>query len=208
MKQEQNSKKNSAFAKAAAVFREHGGMLRTMEAVRLGVHPRVLYAMRDTGMLEQLGRGLHRLSDLPPLGNPDLVAVGLRVPEGVLCLLSALAVHEITTQIPHEVYVALKRGAEPPRLEHPPVRVFWFTGKAFTEGIETHKLDKVDIRVYGAAKTVADCFKYRNKLGLDVAVEALRLYLQKKRGLPDELVRFARVCRVEKVMRPYIEALL
>jgi predicted transcriptional regulator of viral defense system len=208
MKQKQNSKKNSALAKAAAVFREHGGMLRTMEAVGLGVHPRVLYAMRDTGMLERLGRGLHRLSDLPPLGNPDLVVVGLRVPEGVLCLLSALAVHEITTQIPHEVYVALKRGAEPPRLEHPPVRVVWFTGKAFTEGIETHKLDRVDIRVYGAAKTVADCFKYRNKLGLDVAVEALRLYLQKKRGLPDELVRFARVCRVEKVMRPYIEALL
>jgi plasmid stability protein len=128
--------------------------------------------------------------------------------EVLWCLLSSLAVHEITTQIPHEVHVALKRGAEPPRLEHPPIRVFWFTGKAFVEGIESHKLDGVDIRVYGAAKTVADCFKYRNKLGLDVAVEALRLYLKKKRGHPDELVRFARVCRVEKTMRPYIEALL
>ena len=208
MKKKQNSKKHSVFAKAAAIFRGHGGVLRTMEAVRLGVHPRTLYAMRDSGMLEQLGRGLYRLADLPPLGNPDLVAVGLRVPEGVLCLLSALAVHEITTQIPHEVYVALRRGAEPPRLEHPPVRMFWFTGKAFAEGIEIHELDGVNIRVYGAAKTVADCFKYRNKLGLDVALEALRLYLQKKRGHPDELVRFGRVCRVEKVMRPYIEALL
>jgi hypothetical protein len=86
--------------------------------------------------------------------------------------------------------------------------VFWFTGKAFTAGIETHELDGVDVRVYGAAKTVADCFKYRNKLGLDVALEALKLYLQDKSGRPDELVRFARVCRVEKVMRPYIEALL
>ena len=200
--------KNSAFAKAVAVLREHGGVLRTTEVVRLGVHPRVLYAMRDSGVLEQLGRGLYRLADLPPLGNPDLVAVGLRVPEGVLCLLSALAVHDITTQIPHEVYVAIKRGAEPPRLEHPPVRVFWFTGKAFAEGIETRKLDGIDVRVYGAAKSVADSFKYRNKLGLEVAVEALRLYLQKKRGLPDELVHFARVCRVEKVMRPYVEVLL
>ncbi len=202
MKKKPNSEKHSALAKAAAIFHRHGGVLRTMEAVRLGVHPRTLYAMRDNGMLEQLGRGLYRLSNLPPLGNPDLIAVGLRIPEGVLCLLSSLAVHEITTQIPHEVYVALKRGAEPPRLEHPPVRVFWFTGKAFAEGIESRKLDGVDIRVYGAAKTVADCFKYRNKLGLDVAVEALRLYLQKKHGHHDALVRFARVCRVEKAMSP------
>lgn len=200
--------KPTAFAEAAAVFREHGGILRTKEALALGVHPRTLYAMRDAGKLERLGRGLYRLAGLPPLGNPDLVSVALRVPEAVLCLVSALAVHEITTQIPHEVYIALKRGAEPPRLEHPPVRVFWFTGEAFTEGIETHELDGVDVRVYGAAKTVADCFKYRNKLGLDLALEALKLYLRQKRGRPDELVRFARVCRVEKVMRPYIEALL
>jgi predicted transcriptional regulator of viral defense system len=198
----------NAFSEAEVVFREHGGVLRTMEAVRHGIHPRTLYAMRDAGVLEQLERGLYRLAELSPLGNPDLVAVALRVPKGVLCLLSALAVHEITTQIPHEVHVALKRGAEPPRLEHPPVRVFWFTGKAFTEGVETRELDGVDVRVYGAAKTLADCFKYRNKLGLDVALEALRLYLREKRGRPDDLIRFARVCRVENVMRPYIEALL
>ena len=203
-----DSRRERAFAKAAAIFRGHGGVLRTMEALQLGVHPRTLYAMRDTGMLEQLGRGLFRLSDLPPLGNPDLVAVGLRVPEGVICLISALAVHEITTQIPHEVHIALRRGAETPRLEHPPVRVFWFTGTAFDEGIETRELDGVAIRVYGTAKTVADCFKYRNKLGLDVALEALKLYLQQRAGSIDDLVHFARVCRVEKVIRPYVEALL
>jgi predicted transcriptional regulator of viral defense system len=124
MSREHKIKAQRAFAEATAVFREHGGVLRTMEAVRLGVHPRTLYAMRDEGAVEQLGRGLYRLADLPPLGNPDRVAVACRVPQGVLCLLSALAVHEITTQIPHEVYLALKRGAEPPRLEHPPVRVF------------------------------------------------------------------------------------
>ena len=201
-------KNQNAFAEAANIFRAQGGVLRTMEAVRHGVHPRTLYAMRDAGVLERLGRGLYRLADLPPLGNPDLVTVGLRVPQGVICLVSALTFHEITTQIPHEIYLALKRGAEPPRLEHPPVRVFWFTGRAFTEGIEVREVDGVEVRVYAAAKTVADCFKYRNKLGLDMALEALRRYLQEKRGSPDELVRFARVCRVEKVMRPYVEALL
>jgi predicted transcriptional regulator of viral defense system len=208
MRRQPRSTKQNAFAGAAGVFREHGGVLRTMEAVRHGVHPRTLYAMRDAGLIERLGRGVYRLTDLPPLGNPDLVTVALRVPEGVLCLISALAFHELATQIPHEVYVALKRGGEPPRLDHPPVRVFWFTGKAFTEGIETHVLDGVNVRVYGAAKTLADSFKYRNKLGLDTAIEALRLFLKEKRGSLDDLVRFARVCRVEKVMRPYIEALL
>ena len=201
-------KNQNSFAKAASVFREQGGVLRTMEAVRLGVHPRTLYAMRDAGVLERLGRGVYRLTDLPSLGSPDLVTVALRVPEGVFCLISALTFHEITTQIPHEVYLALKRGAEPPRLEHPPVRVFWFTGQAFSEGIEARELDGITVRVYGAAKTVADCFKYRNKLGLDTAIESLKLFLKKKRGSLDDLVRFARVCRVEKVMRPYIEALL
>lgn len=203
-----NSSRQNAFSEAAAVFRKHGGILRTMEAVRLGVHPRTLYAMRDAGSIERLGRGLYRLADLPPLGNPDLVTVALRVPDGVFCLLSSLSVHELTTQIPHEIHIALKRGAEPPKLEHPPVRVFWFTGKAFTEGVEIHELDGIKVHVYGAAKSVADCFKYRNKLGLDVALEALKLYLREKRGRPDELLRFARVCRVENVMRPYIEALL
>lgn len=208
MKRNPRSRRQPTFTAAARIFREHGGMLRTMEAVRLGVHPRTLYAMREAGALERLGRGLYRLANLPPLGNPDLVAVALRVPDGVLCLLSALSLHDLTTQIPHEVCVARKRGAEPTRLEHPPVRVFWFTGKAFTEGVEIHEMDGVSVRVYGAAKTVADCFKYRNKLGLDVAIEALKLYLREKRWRPDALLRFARVCRVERVMRPYIEALL
>lgn len=195
-------------ADAVSVFRAHGGMLRTMEAIRLGIHPRTLYAMRDGGTLEQLARGLYRLADLSPLGDPDLVTVAMRVPEGVICLLSALAIHEITTEIPHEVHVALKRGAEAPRLAHPPLRVYWFSGDAFTEGVGIHELDGVDVHAYGAAKTVADCFKYRNKLGLGVALEALKLYLRADRGGPDELLRFARVCRVENVMRPYIEALL
>jgi len=207
MRQESATNESSIDA-AKRLFRRYGGVLRTSEALRLGIHPRTLYAMRDQGLLERLSRGLYRLADLPPLGNPDLVAVALKVPGGVICLISALAYHELTTQIPHEVYLALPRGAEPPRLEHPPVRVFWFTGKAFTEGVETHKVDGVPVRIYGAEKTLADCFKYRNKIGLDTAVEALRRYVRGRHARIDTLMGYARICRVEKVMRPYLEALL
>jgi predicted transcriptional regulator of viral defense system len=168
----------------------------------------MLYEMRDKGIIEQLDRGLYRLADLPALSNPDLVTVALKIPAGVVWLISALAYHEITTQIPHEVHVALPRGTEPPRLKHPPLRVFWFTGRSFTEGIETHKVDGIRLRVYSPEKTLADCFKYRNKIGLDTVLEALRLYRSRKRPNVDELMKFARVCRVEKVMRPYLEALL
>ncbi|MEK6776062.1 MAG: hypothetical protein AABY87_04160 [bacterium] len=132
----------------------------------------------------------------------------MKIPGGVICLISAPAFHEITTQIPHEVYLALKRGAEPPRLDHPPLRIFWFTGGAFTEGMEIHDVDHVSVRIYSPEKTIADCFKYRNKLGLDVAIEALKLYRDRKRLKVAELMKFAGVCRVEKVIRPYLESLL
>lgn len=193
---------------AIRLFRHHAGVLRTSEALRLGIHPRTLYAMRDEGLLECLNRGLYRLANLPPLGNPDLVAVALKVPGGVICLISALAYHELTTQIPHEVYLALPRGAEPPRLDHPPIRIFWVTGKAFNEGVETYEVDGVSVRIYGAEKTLADCFKHRNKIGLDTAVEALRRYVRGRHVRIDTLMNYARICRVEKVMRPYLEALL
>lgn len=207
MAQEQ-PRKNTGFEAAEQVFRRHGGVLRTSEAIRYGIHPRTLYALRDAGKLECLSRGLYRIADLPPLGNPDLVAVSLKIPNGVICLISALAWHELTTQIPHEVYLALPRGAEPPRLDHPPIRVFWFTGKAFSEGIEIHEVDGVSVRIYGVEKTLADCFKYRNKIGLDTAVEALKRYVGSRRVQVDKLMAFARICRVDKVMRPYLEALL
>src|SRR5712692_1637495 len=171
----------TTFDKAKTLFRCHCGLLRTSEALRLGIHPRTLYAMRDAGVLEQIRRGLYRLTELPPLGAPDLVAVARKIPAGVICLISALAFHELTTQIPHAVYIALARGTEPPRLDYPPVRIFWFTGDAFTEGVGIHKLDHVSVPVYIPEKTLADCFKYRNKLGLDVVIEALKLYRQQQR---------------------------
>lgn len=186
----------------------HGSVFLTGEAIRAGVHPRTLYALRDQGVLERLGRGMYRFADLPTLGNPDLATVALKVPKGVICLISALSWHEMTSEIPHEVYLALPRGAEPPRLEHPPLRIFWFQGAAFAEGVEEHMVDGIRVRIYGPEKTLADCFKYRNKIGLDVTLEALKLYRQHRRFDADELIRFARICRVENVMRPYLEATL
>lgn len=182
--------------------------MRTSEAIRLGIHPRTLYAMRDAGELERLSRGLYRLAEMPPLGNPDLATVALRVPKGVVCLISALAFHDLTTQIPHFIYLALLRGTEAPRMDYPPLRLFWFSPKPFAEGIETHKIDSASVRVYSAEKTLADCFKYRNKIGLDVALEAIRLYFERKPVKVDELMHYAAVCRVRKVMRPYVETLL
>jgi predicted transcriptional regulator of viral defense system len=193
---------------ALAAFRRHGGILSASDALRLGIHARTLYALRDSGALEQLSRGLYRLADLPPLSNPDLVIVARRVPRAVVCLISALAFHELTTQIPHAVDIALPPHTAKPVLEFPPLRVFWFSGLAWSEGVEVRRLDGVPVRVYDAAKSVVDCFKYRNKLGLDIALEALHFYRQRRGFTVDTVLHYARVCRVEHVMRPYLEAIL
>jgi len=196
------------YSKPMKLFKKFGGTARTAELIRAGMHPRMLYDMLEAGAIEKLSRGLYRLADLPPLGNPDLVAVALRVPNGVLCLISALAFHEITTQIPHEIYLAIGRNSRAPRIDYPPVRVFRFPESSFSEGIERHTVDGVEVKVYSPEKTLADCFKYRNKIGLDTAIEALRRYRQGRRFNSDRILNFARMNRVEKLMRPYLEALL
>ena len=201
-------KAQQKYEKAKRIFREHDGILRASDAIRKRIHPRTLYEMRDKGIVEVLSRGLYRLADLRPLSNQDLITVALRIPNGVVCLISALAFHDITTQVPHEVYIAVERISRPPKVDYPPVRVFRFTGGAFKTGIESHDTEGVSLRVYSPEKTIADCFKYRNKIGLDTAIEALRLYRERKHFKINDLMRFGGVCRVEKVMRPYLEALL
>lgn len=193
---------------ALNAFRATGGMLRTRDALEAGIHPRTLYELRDSGRIEQLSRGLFRLAEAPSLGNPDLVTVALRIPDGVLCLISALAWHELTTQIPHEIYVAIPRGAEPPRLHYPPIRHFWFSGKAYSEGIETQHVDGVPLHVYCREKTIADCFKHRNRIGLDTVLEALKAYRQQGRVNTESLLHYAEICRVKRVIQPYLEAVL
>ena len=199
---------SDAFREAIRVFRRHGGIMRTREVLEAAVHPRTLYAMRDAAVVQRLSRGLYRLAELEPLSNPDLVTVALRVPGGVICLLSALAFHDLTAQVPHVVHLAIARGSERPRLDHPPIELFWFGGEAFRAGVETYQLDGIPVRVYSPEKTLADCFKYRGKLGPDTAVEALKLYVEQREVKADEIMRFARICRVAGVMRPYLEATL
>lgn len=193
---------------AKELFLKHGGILRTGEALNLGIHRRTLYAMRDSGLLERLDRGLYRLADLPPLSDPDIVTVTRKIPDGVICLISALHFHDMTTQIPHAVSIAVRRGKEPPRLSYPPTKIYPFSGQAFTEGIEKHVIDETTIRVYSAEKTIADCFKYRHKLGMDIVREALEFYRKNRKPNRRKLLQFARICRVENVMRPYLETML
>ena len=197
----------AATEKARQLFRDRGGTLRTSEALAAGVHPRTLYAMQSTGELERLSRGLYRLAGLPPLSDPDLATVAKRVPQGVICLISALAHHGLTTQIPHEVHLALPRTARSPVLKYPPLHVFRFAPQAFEAGVETRTIDGVPVRIYSPEKTLADCFKFRNKIGLDVVLEALRAYRARRHARLQEVLQYARLCRVEKVMRPILEAM-
>ena len=192
---------------ALSIFRRKGGVLHTAEAVRGGIHPRTLYRLRDENQVVQISRGVYRLADLPEITNPDLVTVATRIPDSVVCLISALAFHEITTEVPHEVHVALPRGSKPPRLDYPPLRVFTFSNDSFSAGVEIHNLDGIPVRIFDPEKTVADCFKFRHKIGLDVALEALKLCRVRKGFQLRKLVNYARRCRVERIMRPYLEAL-
>ncbi len=197
----------SSFERAVTLFREHGGSLRMAEAVRLGINRRTLYAMRDAGVVETIARGTYRLGSLGPLSNPDLVTVAARIPQGVLCLIAALSFHELTTQVPHVLDVALERGTRKPRLAHPPTRYYWFSGPAFSEGIETHELDGTAVRVYDPEKTLVDCFRYRNQIGMDVVLEAMRLWREHRRKKLGVLLKYAHMRHVARGMQPYLEAL-
>jgi predicted transcriptional regulator of viral defense system len=196
------------FMKPRAIFKAHNGLLRTSHALKLGIHPETLYAMKKHGFIELVSRGLYRLSGPTALSHPDLAAIALKVPQGVICLISALSFHNITTQIPHEVHVALKFPSRRPKVDYPPTNYIWLSSPSFEEGIETHKVDGIALRVYSAEKTVADCFKFRNKVGLDVAIEALKFCRERKRSSVGTLVKYAKIDRVDKIMKPYLEAIL
>ena len=191
-----------------AIFRRHGGQLRMSEALRLGITRYMLYSLRDKGIIERVSRGIYRLVELPPISHPDLVTVSLRFPNAVVCLVSALAWHDITTQVPHAVSVAVPRNARMPSLDYPPVKARRFSNEAYESGIEAHLIDGVSVKIYNPEKTLADCFKFRNRIGMDVVLEALKLYRTRKKFDIAKLLRYARICRVERVMKPYLEAVL
>lgn len=197
----------NATRRAVEVFRRHGGTMRTGDVAAQGVHYSTLYWMRDEGLVEQLTRGVYRLSSIPGPSKHDVVTVAARVPSAILCLVSALEFHEIGTQIPSAVSIAIGPKDREPLLKYPPVRVYRMSGTALTSGVEEHEVDGTRVRVFGIAKTVADCFKFRNKIGHDVAIEALQEVVRQRCATPAEIMEFASVDRVAKVIRPYLEAL-
>ena len=182
------------------------GLIRPRDLNPLGI-PRIsLTRAVRRGDLERVGRGLYGVPGREVSAHGSLAEVARRVPKGVVCLLSALRFHGLTTQAPFEVWLAIENKSLAPKLDYPPLRIVRFSGAAFTEGVEEHVVDGVTVRITGVAKTVADCFKYRNKIGLDVALEALKDARAKKKASADDLWHFAKICRVANVMRPYLEA--
>ncbi|MGC1375654.1 MAG: type IV toxin-antitoxin system AbiEi family antitoxin domain-containing protein [Anaerolineales bacterium] len=189
-------------------FGDNQGILRASKAIRLGIPKHVLYEMLHTGELIKESRGLYRLAESEPFGNPDLVQVGLLIPKGVIFLISALYFHELTTQIPHQVYIALPQATKKPRIAYPPLKFFYLSDKPYLAGIQEHIIDGVAIRIYDKEKTITDCFKYRNRIGADIALEALKDYMRAPSPNVHLLMEYARINRVEKLIRPYVETLL
>ena len=181
-------------------------MLRPRDLEAVGISGVYLNKLFGEGLLQRPGRGLYTAVDAEPSEHRTIAEVGKRVPQGVVCLLGALQFHHLTTQAPFEVWLAIAEKARLPKIEYPPLRVVRFSGPSLSFGIEEHEVDGVRVRVYSPAKTVADCFKYRNKIGLDVAIEALRDCLRQRKATRDELWSAAKVCRMSNVMRPYLEA--
>lgn len=183
------------------------GLLRASDLDAIDAPRVVLTRLNAAGLLERVGRGLYRLPDAQVSEFESLATVATKVPQAVFCLLTALQFHELTTQLPRQVWIAMPRGSHPPRIDYPPIKMVQFTGEAYSAGVEEVERDGARLRVYGVAKTVADCFKHRNKIGLDVALEALRDARSRNKASVDEIWRYAKVCRVANVMRPYLESI-
>ena len=187
---------------------ERSGILRSRDLKAHGIARQYLRTLQNQGRIQRIGMGLYVSADVSPTENHSLAQASKQTPQGVICLLSALRFHGLTTQAPFEVWMAIGRKAWSPRPRNLQLRIVRFSGKALTAGIEEHLIEGVTVRVYNPAKTVADCFKYRNKIGLDIAIEALRDCRRQRKCKGVDLWEYAKICRVSNVMRPYLEATL
>jgi predicted transcriptional regulator of viral defense system len=195
-------------ATRALAFAKRQRILRPRDLAPLGISRQTLQRLEAAGKIERRGRGLYVLVDSEFSEQEMLAMASARVSTGVVCLLSALRFHNLTTQNPSEIWLAIDRKARAPKIPDLPLHVVRFSGEARTAGVETHVVDGIDVRVYNPAKTIADCFKYRNKIGVDVAIEALKDCWRSRRCSADALWRYADVCRVTNVMRPYLETVI
>ena len=182
------------------------GLVRPSDLDDIGAPRVVLTRMTAMGQIQKAGRGIYRLPDSQISEHESLATIATKVPQAVFCLLTALQFHELTTQLPRQVWIAMPRGSHTPKIDYPPIKMVQFAGEAYTEGVEVVERDQVKLRIFSVAKTVADCFKHRNKIGLDVALEALKDARAQKKATADDLWHFAKICRVTNVMRPYLEA--
>lgn len=184
------------------------GTLTARDVTRAGIHSQQLTRLVADGALERIARGCYRLPNWPITEHHGLGLVGTAVPRGVICLLSALSFHGIGTQLPAQVWTAIERGSRTPTLAYPPLRIVHLSGAAFTQGVENHDIEGQPVRIYSVAKTLADLFKFRNRIGMDVALEALREAWREQRFTLEALDHASRVCRVERVMRPYLQGIV
>ena len=194
--------------KIISYFQNHGGVARFSSILKAGFHPDVLTALEREGKVEKIARGLYRLTDYTLGSHPDLVTASLQAPRGVICLLSALAFHETTNEIPRSVDIAIPAGSRANKIKYPPVRFYRFSPKAWEAGIENREIEGHKVRVYNLAKTIVDCFKFRNKIGMDVAREALKTAVTEKNIKPKEIMQYAKICRVDRIVKPILEAML
>ena len=183
------------------------GLIRPRDLTERGLPTVALTRLVRHGRLQRVGRGLYSLPDRPVSEHNALAEVARKHPQAIVCLLSALRFHDLTTQSPFQVWLAIPNKARAPKMDYPPLRIVRFSGEALIVGVEDHVIDGVPVRVTSVARTVADCFKFRNKIGLDVALEALQEAWRAKRVSMDKLWRYAALCRVANVMRPYMESL-
>ncbi|MBX9922489.1 MAG: type IV toxin-antitoxin system AbiEi family antitoxin domain-containing protein [Rhabdochlamydiaceae bacterium] len=200
-------KSESIRNKAIKIFEKRGGMLKTSEAISEGIHPRILYELLEAGHIMQIQRGLYALINLPDMNDPDFVIVAKKVPVGVICLVSALYYHHLTVQIPKWIDIAVPQKYRVPVLDNPPVRFHWLSDSVFYSGIEMHDFNGIEVRIFSPEKTIVDCFRLRKKIGMDIAIEGLKMYLQQKKINLPLIRKLAQESRIIQVIEPYIAAL-
>lgn len=183
------------------------GIVRPIDLKKIGIPRVILTRLTASGQLEKIGRGLYHLPDTYPSECESLNIVATKVPQAIFSLLTALQFHELTTQLPRHIWITMPQGSHTPQIDYPPIKMIQASDLAYSEGIEVHKHNQIPLRIYSVAKTIADCFKHRNKIGIDVAIEALKDAKKQKKVSADELWHFAKICRVTNIIRPYLEAI-
>ena len=196
------------YAELIEFIQKKGGYARSTELIKAGFYKAVIYSAMKEGHITRVKNGLYGLADIPDISHPDLVTASLTIPKGIICLVTALSFYEVTDEIPRSIDVAVPAGWKVQPVEDLPIRVYHFSQVTWKEGVEVHKLDKHEIKIYSLAKTIADCFKFRNRIGVDVARSALKNAFEQKKVSHQEIMKYAKICRVTNVIKPILETLL